>query len=139
MVDLHSILATHKNKDEDSKLAVQTDAPSAELSEIPDVFFDSVLVEYKLSRLEILVLMYLYRKVWCRPNLYKQHGISQLLSLTDMVKQVDVRIEDVHQALRKLENFGFITTIRVGQYFVRRYFTKELDNFFAQTYDEFDI
>ena len=139
MVDIHSILATHKTKNHDSSAVYKEGPPSPELSEIPDIFFDQILVEYKLTRTEIIVLMYLYRKVWCRPNLYKKHGISQLLSLTDMVNQLDVRIEDVHLSLRKLENFGFISTIRVGQYFVRRFFTKENDEFFAQNYDEFEV
>ena len=139
MVDIHSILATHKNKDNESSVVYQEGTPGPELSEIPDLFFDEILVDYKLTRTEIIVLMYLYRKVWCRPNLYKKHGISQLLSLTDMVNQLDVRIGDVHQSIRKLENFGFISTIRVGQYFVRRFFTKETDEFFGQNYDEFEV
>ena len=71
--------------------------------------------------------------------MYQKHGISQLLSLTDMVKQLDFKIEEIHSAIRKLENFGFIVTIRIGQYFVRRYFTKDLDFQFGQTYDDFEV
>lgn len=139
MVDLQSILASHKQKGVTEETSDSTPSKFPTASEIPDVFFDNILVEYKLSRVDIVVLIYLYRKVWCRPNLYQKHGISQLMSLTDMVNQLDVKIEEIHNCIRKLENFGFISTIRVGQYFVRKYFTKELDDYYAQTYDDFDV
>lgn len=139
MVDIQSIIKTHKGKGENTLEGPVVDVETPTTSEIPDVFFDSILVQYKLSRLEIIVLMYLYRKVWCRSNLYRKHGISQLLSLTDMVNQLDFRIEEIHNAIRKLENFGFVMTIRIGQYFVRRYFTKELDQRFGQFYDDFEL
>lgn len=140
MVDIHSIIATHKNREDEELTPVSIrDNTVPTHSEIPDIFFDKVLVDFKLSRTEVLVLMYLYRKVWCRPNLYKKHGISQLLSLTDMVNQLDMKIEEIHQSIRKLENFGFVTTIRVGQYFVRRFFSKELDEVFGQNYDDFEV
>ena len=138
MVDIHSIIKTHRNKVDDSEL-VNLDFEEPTTSEIPDIFFDNILVSFKLSRLETIVLMYLYRKVWCRTNMYQKHGISQLLSLTDMVKQLDFKIEEIHSAIRKLENFGFIVTIRIGQYLVRRYFTKDLDFQFGQTYDDFEV
>jgi DNA-binding transcriptional regulator YhcF (GntR family) len=86
-----------------------------------------------------MVLMYVYRQVWCRPNLYKIHGISQLLSYTEMGKVLHLDIEEIYQALRKLEEHGFMVTVRSGQYFVRRYFTQELDAEFGQTYDDFDF
>ena len=139
MVDLHSILASHKQKGVTEEASESTPPNFPTASEIPDVFFDSILIDYKLSRVDIVVLIYLYRKVWCRPNLYQKHGISQLMSLTDMVNQLDTKIEDVHNCIRKLENFGFISTIRVGQYFVRKFFSKELDDFYGQTYDDFDV
>ncbi|EQC48053.1 hypothetical protein [Bacteriovorax sp. Seq25_V] len=138
MVDIHSIIKTHRNKVDEGEI-VNLDFDEPTTSEIPDVFFDNILVNFKLSRLETIVLMYLYRKVWCRSNMYQKHGISQLLSLTDMVKQLDFKIEEIHSAIRKLENFGFIVTIRIGQYFVRRYFTKDLDAQFGQTYDDFEV
>lgn len=140
MVDIQSIIKTHKGKvsDENRQTGlVDTEMPT--ISEIPDLFFDNILVNFKLSRTEIIVLMYLYRKVWCRNNLYQKYGISQLLSLSDMVSQLDFRIEEIHNAIRKLENFGFILTIRIGQYFVRRYFTKDLDAKFNQFYDDFEV
>ena len=31
-------------------------------------FFDQIIGEFRLNRVEILVLMYLYRLVWCKPN-----------------------------------------------------------------------
>ncbi|OIQ17811.1 MAG: hypothetical protein BM556_10295 [Bacteriovorax sp. MedPE-SWde] len=139
MVDIHSIIATHKNREDDEAPSTLEQGLNPTHSEIPDIFFDQVLVDFKLSRTEVLVLMYLYRRVWCRPNLYKKHGISQLLSLTDMVNQLDMKIEEIHQSVRKLENFGFVATIRVGQYFVRRFFTKELDEFYVQNYDDFEV
>jgi len=139
MVDIHSIIATHKKSDEDMSPVAAGETLFPTHSEIPDIFFDKVLVDFKLSRTEVIVLMYLYRRVWCRPNLYKKHGISQLLSLTDMVNQLDMKIEEIHQSIRKLENFGFVTTIRVGQYFVRRFYTRELDEAFGQNYDDFEV
>jgi predicted transcriptional regulator of viral defense system len=83
--------------------------------------------------------MYLYRKVWCKPNLYKVYGISQILSHEEMAKTLDLRIEEIYASLRRIEEYGFISTIRSGQYFVRKYFTRENDERFIQTYDDFDI
>lgn len=142
MVDLHSILAEHRSKvkhddSHDNSGAEQHIVSSA--SEIPDVFFDKIIVDYKLNRIEILVLMYIYRRVWCFPNLHRSHGISQMMSHTEMAKKIGVPIEDVYSGLRKLEEYDFIRTIRAGQYFSRRYFSKELDEQFGQTYDDFEI
>ena len=141
MVDLHSILADHRSIDDSSSSSelkdTQNSTPS--VSEIPDLFFDDVLQNYKLTQVEIMVLMYLYRKVWCRPNLYKAYGISPLMSHTDMANKLTLHLEDVYHALRHLEEYNFISTIRSGQYFVRKYFTKDHDEFFSQTYDDFDI
>lgn len=142
MVDLHSILAEHRSKAKaedtvDSSGAEQHVASSS--SEIPDIFFDKIIVDYKLTRIEILVLMYIYRRVWCYPNLHRSHGISQMMSHTEMAKKIGVAIEDVYSALRKLEEYDFIHTIRAGQYFCRRFFSKEFDEQFAQSYDDFEI
>ncbi|MBC7429060.1 MAG: hypothetical protein H7336_10640 [Bacteriovorax sp.] len=142
MVDIHSILADHRSKAKhDTSLEVsgrnQDHGPS--ISEIPDIFFDKIIVDYKLSRIDILVLMYIYRRVWCFPNLHRSHGISQMMSHTEMSKNLAVAIEDVYSALRKLEEYDFIRTIRAGQYFSRRFFSKELDASFEQTYDDFEI
>lgn len=143
MDDLHTILAEHRPKKSHSDNDVETNhhkkqhGPS--VSEIPDLFFDDILVNYKLSRIEVLVLMYLYRSVWCRPNLYKVHGISQILSHTEMSHRLSLEIEEIYQSLRKLEGYGFISTIRSGQYFVRKYFSRKNDEFFDQTYNEFEI
>ncbi len=143
MVDIHTILADHRpkkgpgRKDQETNHSKEQGSPTT--SEIPDLFFDEVLVAFKLSRIEIMVLMYLYRRVWCRPNLYKEYGISQLLSHTEMANQLHLSIEEIYQALRKLEELNFITTIRSGQYFVRKYFSKENDERFGRFYDDFDL
>jgi hypothetical protein len=56
-----------------------------------------------------------------------------------MAKNLGLAIEDVYSALRKLEEYDMIKTIRAGQYFSRRFFTKEMDVKFEQTYDDFEI
>lgn len=140
MVDLQTILADHRSKTKAKREDV--DGPekiSATVSEIPDIFFDGVLQKFKLTRIEIIVLMFLYRMVWCRPNLYKTYGISQLLSHTEMAKSLALELGEIYHALKKLEEYGFIETVRSGQYFVRKYFTKENDEFFYQTYDDFEV
>jgi hypothetical protein len=141
MVDLQSILAEHrsKTKADQSSISDTGDSNLPSSSEIPDIFFDKVIVDFKLSRIEILVLMYIYRRVWCFPNLHRSHGISQMMSHTEMAKNLGIVIEDVYSALRKLEEYEMIKTIRAGQYFARRYFSKDLDLKFNQTYDDFDI
>jgi DNA-binding MarR family transcriptional regulator len=140
-VDLHSILNEYRPKRRagGSEQRPAESVKQATTSEIPDLFFDEILVSYKLSRIEIMVMMYLYRRVWCRPNLYKEYGISQLLSHTEMARNLGLNIEDIHNSLRKVEDFGFISTIRSGQYFVRKYFTKENDELFGQSYDNFEV
>ncbi|HLE10115.1 MAG: hypothetical protein A2504_08315 [Bdellovibrionales bacterium RIFOXYD12_FULL_39_22] len=142
MVDLHTILADHKSKYHKEGRPGEAEnipANTTTLSEIPDLFFDEILVAFKLNRIEIMVLMYLYRRVWCRPNLYRLHGISQLLSHTEMSKALNLSLDEIYHALRKLEEFAFITTVRSGQYFVRRFFTKENDELLGQNYDDFEI
>lgn len=139
MVDLQTILKGHRTKLDREKSSDHE--PKIELptfAEIPSVFFDRVLVEYKLSRIEVLVLMYLYRRVWCKQNIFKKHGISQLLSHTEMGNSLHLSIDEIHQATRKLEEYGFIEIIRSGQYFVRKYFSREFDEMFEQTYDDFE-
>lgn len=145
MVDIHSILADYHTKTKASdKSEDQTDfshkrTPENLLIEVPDVFFDEVIVEYKLSRIEIVVLMYIYRRVWCYPNIHKVHGISPMMSHSQMSKTLNLTIEEVYSSLRKLEELEFIKTIRAGQYFSRKYFTPKLDEHFHQTYDDFEF
>ena len=143
MLDLYKIFANHRVKHRArKKLTTTTDTKNKSLgpssSEIPDLFFDQILVEYKLSCIEIMALMYLYRQVWCRPNIYKEYGISQLLSHGDMAIHLNMSVADIHKALEKIEEYGFISSIRSGQYFVRRYFSKKNDHYYAQTYDSFE-
>ena len=83
--------------------------------------------------------MYIYRRVWCFPNLHRSHGISQMMSHTEMAKNLGLAIEDVYSSLRKLEEYDMIHTIRAGQYFSRRFFSKEMDEAFEQSYDDFEI
>jgi DNA-binding MarR family transcriptional regulator len=119
MVDLQSILAEHRSKikgDSSHNRSGVGTVHKPTSSEIPDIFFDKIIVDYKLSRIEILVLMYIYRRVWCFPNLHRSHGISQMMSHTEMAKNIGVAIEDVYSALRKLEEYDMIRTIRAGQY-----------------------
>ncbi len=141
MVDIHEVLAIHRSKNDPSKSEAvegkQVTHPT--LSKIPDIFFDEILVDFKLNRVEVLVLMYLYRRVWCRPNLYKEFGISQLMAHSEMSVHLKISIDDIYHSLRKLEDLNFISTIRSGQYFVRRYFTKDNDEKFGQSYDDFEI
>ena len=139
MDELHSILANHLGKTKPKRYKIKESDNHAvpTTSEIPDLFFDEVLVEYKLNRTEIKVLMYLYRKVWCRPNLYKKYGIGPILSYTDMGQQLKISMDEIYQALRSLESFRFIETIRSGQYFVRKYFSEKNDLLYNVIYDDF--
>lgn len=140
-MDIQSIMEKHAHKKKEPELRPSHGGPDSRPSSsaIPDIFYDVVLPNYKFTRIEIMVLMYLYRRVWCRPNLYKKFGISQLMSLTKMTESLKLSIDEVYTALRKLEELNFISTVRPGQYFVRKFFTKDLDSAFSQTYDDFEI
>lgn len=142
MVDLQSILAEHRTKTK-ANTSHSKDGGNVlrepTSSEIPDIFFDKIIVDFKLNRIEILVLMYIYRRVWCLPNLHRAHGISQMMSHTEMAKNMGLTIDDIYSSLRKIEEYDMIRTIRAGQYFSRRFFTKELDEEFEQSYDDFEI
>ena len=136
MEELRQILSSHELKKKEG--AYKAEQPlMATYSEIPDLFFDEVLVVYKLSRLDITVLMYLYRQVWCRPNLYRDHGIGPIQSYQEMSQIMSTTPEELMSSLRVLESYGFIETIRAGQYFVRKFFTPERDALFGQTYQDF--
>lgn len=140
MEDIRSVLSqfTSKRKQENNTEKSGVGPSSiASSSEIPDVFFDVVLQKYKLNRQEIVLLMFLYRQVWCRPNLYKSHGIGPLNSYSELCANLGVSMEELGSQLRSLENLGFIETVRSGQYFVRKYFTEALDAQYGQNYDEF--
>ena len=139
MEDLRSILSSHHSKN--SAAANVIKATNGEInattSEIPDLFFDEILVQIKLTRTEVLLLMYLYRITWCKPNLHRKYGIAPIVSHTELAKTLDISNEILHQTIRRLEGFKFIETIRSGQYFVRKYFTEENDRKYGQTYDNF--
>lgn len=143
MEDIRSVLSQFNTKKKRSADTDKVDNSSvgpvakASSSEIPDVFFDIILQKYKLNRHEISLLMYLYRQVWCRPNLYKSHGIGPLNSYSELAIILGISSEELGNYLRSLENFGFIETVRSGQYFVRKFFSEELDRQYGQDYDEF--
>lgn len=140
MEDIRSVLsqfhAKKKLEPDATKSAVgPVSAPLS--SEIPDIFFDVILQKYKLTRQEISLLMLLYRQVWCRANLYKSHGIGPLNSYADLCLTLAINVEELGNQLRSLEKYGFIETVRSGQYFVRRFFTEEFDTQFGQHYNDF--
>lgn len=140
MEDLRTILSSHHSKTgSTANNAIKTvnNEVKATTSEIPDLFFDEILIQVKLSRVEILVLMFLYRITWCKPNLHKKYGIAPIVSHSEIIEKLDINQEVFHQTIRRLEGFNFIETIRSGQYFVRKYFTEENDRKYGQTYDNF--
>ena len=138
MEDIRKVLSQFKKKKETQLQKSQVRPPStATTSEIPDLFFDFVLLKIKLNRMEIALLMLLYRQVWCRPNLYRSHGIGPLNSYSDLCQTLNINAEELGTLLRNLETFGLIETVRSGQYFVRKYFLEELDLQYSQNYDEF--
>ncbi len=141
MADLQSILTLHRSKTKNQSVSDtgEENDRSPSICEIPDLFFDKIVVDYKLSRIEILVLMYIYRRVWSFPNLHRDHGISPMMSHTEMAKNLGLQIEEIYSALRKVEEYEFIKTIRAGQYFCRKFFTKEYDQYYSQSYDDFEV
>jgi DNA-binding MarR family transcriptional regulator len=139
MEDIRSVLSQFKKKRNENDLDKSGVGSHSypDSSEIPDLFFDEILHLYKLSRMEILVLMFLYRQVWSWPNLYKKHGIGPLNSFSDLASRLNMTHEELVNHLHTLEKFHLIETVRSGQYFVRKYFTEEFDFKFGQHYDDF--
>ncbi|MBH48921.1 MAG: hypothetical protein CME71_12205 [Halobacteriovorax sp.] len=143
-MDIHTIIAGHQPKPGEQKDSNQTAASkskpaSATFSDIPDIFFDEILINTKLSRIDINVLMFLYRRIWCKPNLYQVYGISPMLSITETAKALKISVDELYQAFKHLEGFGYLGTIRSGQYFVRKYISRENDEKYGHTYDDFEI
>lgn len=140
MEDIRDILNQFHSKkrgSRDTEKNVPAPANKASFSEIPDLFFDDVIPKFKLNRQDVSVLMYLYRQIWCRPNLYRSHGIGPLNSYTEISIQIQFSQDEILNCLRHLEKVGLIETIRSGQYFVRKYFTEENDLKYGQDYDQF--
>jgi len=139
MEDVRSIIAGHTSKKstQTSRASKEPQIKVATTSEIPDLFFDEILVDYKLSRIDIQVLMFLYRQVWCRPNLFREFGIGPVQTYIDISSSLNLTIDDLQQSLRILEACQFVETIRAGQYFVRKYFTQENDALYGQHYNDF--
>ena len=139
MEDIRSVLTQFHSKKKKTDAQKGNPSPDklASASEIPDLFFDEIHHQFKLSRNEITTLMFLYRQTWSRPNLYKSHGISPLNSYAEMASFLHITTDELSHSLRSLENYGFIETVRSGQYFVRKFFTEALDTRFGQDYNEF--
>jgi hypothetical protein len=139
MDELHSILIKHhtKNKKSEGDQSLGPNTKSPTTSEIPDIFFDEILTKFKLTRLEIQVLMYFYRLVWCKPNLYSKYGLTDLISYAEVSKNIGISSEELINSIQHLESYGFMQTVRAGQYMVHKYFTKENDQLYNQNYDEF--
>jgi DNA-binding transcriptional ArsR family regulator len=140
MGDIRSVLSqfnAKKKKNDSADRSGTGPVDVASISEIPDVFFDVILKNTKLNRHEISLLMFLYRQIWCRPNLYRSHGIGPLNSYSNVATNLGISIEQLGTDLRALEQYGLIETVRSGQYFIRKYFTETLDQQFGQNYDEF--
>lgn len=126
---------TKIKKEQDTHLANLAEPEIPTLSEIPDIFFDYILPHFKLTRAETSVLMFLYRQVWCRPNLYRDHGIGPLNSYADISRHLHLQQGEVMGALKNLESLKLILALRAGQYFVRKFFTEEFDEKYAQHYE----
>jgi hypothetical protein len=139
MDDIRSVLDRFRSKDAPKHSSEgpegKSDPEWPSFSEIPDLFFDEILHQFKLSRTEVLVLLYLYRQVWCRPNLFKIHGIGPLQSYQEMSVMTHLNVDDLLGTLKRLEELGFIQTVRAGQYFVRKYFLADFDTKYGIVYD----
>jgi hypothetical protein len=125
-----------KSKTDQVKEPVASTEPKIPtLSEIPDIFFDEIIPCFKLSRSEISVLMLLYRQVWCRPNLYRDYGIGPLNSYAEISRLLQMQQGEVINVLKNLESHQLVLSVRAGQYFVRKFFTQEFDDSYAQHYE----
>lgn len=138
MEDIQVVLSSHSKRavtDSPNDSEKKVFAPTS--SKIPDLFFDEILVDYKLSRPEVLILMYLYRLTWCKPNINSVYGIAPIISHKMTAENMELEVETLLQSIKKIETYGFIETIRSGQYFVRKFFTEENDKKYGQTYNDF--
>jgi hypothetical protein len=144
MTELRKILAKHSVRSSIEKAQQEVreysrdDINSYHFSDIPDVIFDDVVVKSKISRVEMLVYLYFYRHVWCRFNLFRDYGISPVLSLSETSKLLEVTLDELNRAIHKLESLELMETIRLGQYFVRKFGTKSHDEMAGQRYSDFE-
>lgn len=136
MEDVRSVLSQFKGKSTKDGAQNSGGRPPTQ-SLIPDLFFDEILLKFKLSRIEIVVLMYLYRQIWAKTNLNKKFGIGPINSFKDMSLNLHLDQKDLIDSIYSLEKHGLIQTVRVGQYFVRKFFTEDFDLKYGQSYDEF--
>lgn len=134
-MDLKSILNDHKSKNANLSASMDSHRLESSFSFIPDIFFDDVLVKFKLTRLEILALVYLYRKAWAATNVDRKYGMTPHLDYKIFSQKLEIEPEHLMQTLRKLEEFGFVQKMNHDLYFVRKYFTEELDKRYGQNYE----
>jgi len=138
MEDIRSVLSLfHSKKSHESKRTPESLSSTSELatySEIPDLFFDVILRDYKLNRHEITLFLFLYRQIWCRPSPYKEHGIGPLNSYSDIALKMGLSTDEVVTTVKNLEKYGLLESVRVGQYFIRKFITQEYDEIYGQTY-----
>lgn len=135
MDDIRTVLSKFKvtpMKDDSSK---GREHPTHSL--IPDIFFDIILLQFKLTKSEIVVLMYLYRQVWSKPNPNAKYGIGPLQSLEKASGELRMSYEELLSIINHLEKLTLLQTVRSGQYFIRKFFTEEFDLKYGQSYDEF--
>ena len=81
MAEIHRVLENFPPKLSGlrgSTKAKESATPKASFSDIPDIFFDEILQNYRLARQEIQILLYFYRQVWSKPNLYKKYGLREM-------------------------------------------------------------
>jgi DNA-binding transcriptional regulator YhcF (GntR family) len=62
-----------------------------------------------------------------------------MFSYASLATDLGIEMAELNQGLRNLENYGLLDTIRSGQYFIRKYLTKDWDIHFGQKYDDFEI
>lgn len=135
MDDIRSVLSKFKPVTSKDSSPKGSERPT--LSSIPDLFFDEILVHFKLTKSEVVVLMYLYRQIWSKPNLNAKYGIGPLQSLDKISKDLRLTHDELISILHHLEKLQLIQTVRSGQYFIRKFFTEEFDMKYGQSYDEF--
>lgn len=135
MDDIRSVLSKYRPVNSQDSSSKGSEKPTS--SSIPDIFFDEILVRFKLTKSEIILLMYLYRQIWSKPNLNAKYGIGPLQSLEKVSKDLRLTYDELITILHNLEKLQLIQTVRSGQYFIRKFFTEEFDMKYGQSYDEF--
>lgn len=135
MNELKNILQQHRNGVKRARVAERGRTPELPtFSSIPDNFFDFILIEYRLTRADLSLLLYLYRRTYSEDNELKDFGIAPMLGLNALARHLALTKEELFRSLTLLEKLGLLSTVRSGQYFIRRFFTEEFDQLYGQTY-----